>query len=91
MRHRVGSANKQVFFTAIATYCLPLFLHPSGLIDVGGPNPGRRHIACSWRQIGRHLGGLPLALKGRRLWPQRVGVAEAQLGPPRRLPGVSAA
>ena len=62
----------------LATYCLLLFLHPSGLLDFGAPNPGRHHIACSQCQGGGLLGGITLALEGWRCWPQRVGVVETQ-------------
>ena len=65
-----------------------LFLYPSGLLDFGAPNPGRHHISCSRRQVGGHMGVLPLALEGQHRRPQRVGVAEVQLGPPIRLTGV---
>ena len=77
--------------TVLATYCLLLFLYPCDILDFGAPNPGRLHIACSWRRVGQHLGGIPLALEGQSCRPRRVGVAEARLGPPRRLPGASAA
>ena len=63
------SQHTKIFPTALATYCLPLFLHPSGLLDFGAPNPSRRHIACSRRQGGGRLGSLPLALEGRCCWP----------------------
>ena len=89
VHHRFGSSYKQVFPTALANYCVPLFLDPGDLLDFGAPNTGRRHIACSWRQGGGCLGGLPHALEGWRFRPQQVSVAEAQLRPPRRLPGVS--
>ena len=91
MCHSAGSAYKQVFSTTLATYCLPLFLHPSVLLAFGAPNPGRRHIACIQRRGGGRLGGLPLALEGWRCRPQRMGMAKARLRPTRRRPGVSAA
>ena len=53
------------FSTTLATYCLPLLLHPSVLLYFGATNPGRRHIACSRCQVGGRLGGIPLALEGR--------------------------
>ena len=75
----------------LATYCLPLFLHPIYHLDLGAPNLGIHHIACSPRQGGRHLGGLPLALEGWRWRPQWVRMAEAELRQRRHLPGESAA
>ena len=36
------------------------------------------------------MGGLPLALGGRRRWPQLVDVSEVQQRPQMCLPGVSA-
>ena len=50
------------FLTAFDTYCLPQFLHPSGLLDFGASNPGRHRIACSRRQGGGRLGGLPFTI-----------------------------
>ena len=79
------------FFHRACHLLPPLLLHPSGLLDFGASNPGRHHIACSRRRGGGRLGGLPLALKGRRRCPQRVGVAEVQQRPRKCLPGVSAA
>ena len=89
MRHSVGSEYKQLFSTTLATYCLTIFLHPSVILDFGAPNPGIHHTSCSQRRRGRHLGGIPLALEVRCWWPQCVGVTEARLRPPMRLPGAS--
>ena len=91
VRHSVGWAYKQVFPTALATHCLTLFLHTSGLLDFFAPNPGRLHIACSRRRGGGRLGGIPLKIEGRCCQPRRMGVEEERLRPPRRLPGVIAA
>ena len=90
MRHSVGLAYKKKF-TVLATYCLPILLHPSGILDFGAPNPGRRHIVCSWRRVGGRLVGFPLSLEGRRCQPQQVGVVEARLMSLCHIPGVSAA
>ena len=89
--HSVGLAYKQVFYIALDTYCLPLFLHPSSLLDFGAPNHGRRYVTCSQRQGGRRLGGLPFVLKGWSFQPKRMGVSEEQLSLPRHIPAVSAA
>ena len=75
----------------LATYCLPQFLHTSGLLDSGAPNPGRRNKSCSQCLGGRRLGGPPRTLGERRLHPQSGGMAEAKLRRHRCLPGVSAA
>ena len=87
----LGRNTYKFFLTSLDTYCLTLFLHPSGLLYFGAPNPGRRHIACSRCQGVRRLGGLPFMLEGQHCWHQRVGVAEVQQRPPECLPGVSAA
>ena len=80
MSCRVGLAYKRVF-----PPCLPLtvfrnFLHLSGLLDFGAPNPGRQHKACIRHLGGRRPGRLPLSLKVWRLRHQRIGVAEDLLG-----------
>ena len=91
MRRGVGLAYKHFFPTVLATYCLLRLLHPSGLLDFGAPNTGRRHIECSRCQLVGRLGGLPLALEGWCFRPQRMGVVETRMGTPMRILGVSAA